>query len=155
MFAALFLPILILAAFGVFHLGSFLLKSPEGHPPLSKTGAILQKRLRLAGVIILAAGLLAAGVIYASAPAEETDGGAIGYEIDGSTASPMAAGDSKSYDQQMDGMGGTVSVLETDLRNWLHGQKLAYTVAFLSLSGAAVCFIFAQLQAYAAPVEKP
>jgi hypothetical protein len=154
MFAALFLPMLVIAIIGIIRLGSLLLKSPPSRAALAAKEAARQKHLRLAGTIILIAGLLAAGAIYLHTPATEDDSGAIGYEIDGGTMSPMAAGDSKSYDQQMEGLGGAVSVLAADIRAWLHGRKLAYTLALLSVSGAVGCFIFAHLQVYAPPKEK-
>jgi hypothetical protein len=151
-FAALFLPLLVIAVFGAIRFGGFFLKSDPGQPPVSAANAVIQKRLRLIGVCLLAVGLPVAGLIYLNAPADD-EGGAIGYEIDGGTAVPIQPGDSKSYDRQMEGMGGGAAVLAAEFAAWWHGRKLAYTLAILSVAGSLLCFFLARLQGYLPPPE--
>lgn len=81
-------------------------------------------RLRLASYAILAAGLLAALVLYWNAGA--ADGGS-GYDPE----------DSKSYLRQMEVYGGKANLAAYDVREWFgslwHGTRLAVTVAVLSV----------------------
>lgn len=152
MFAALLLPVLVLGVIGLIRFGLSLWNSSVGLPTRSRNDATLTKRWRLAGICILAVGLLSSALIYRNAPTED-DYGAIGYEIDGGTASPTLPGDSKSYDRQMEGVGGQAAVLAGEIAGWWHGRKLAYTLALLSLAGSAGCFIIAQLHTYRPPSD--
>jgi hypothetical protein len=154
MFAALFLPVVVLGVIGLIRFGISLWNSSPSPPTRSGNDMTLAKRWRLAGVCILAAGLLAAALAYRNAPAEE-DYGAVGYEIDGGTASPTLAGDSKSYDRQMEGVGGQATVLADEIAGWWHGRKLAYTLALLSLAGFLGCFFIAQLHVHRPPPDHP
>jgi len=87
-------------------------------------------RIHLLTGAIIAAGLMAAGVLYrhaASAAASPFD---------------LEPQDSKSYLRQVEMMGGTANVLASQIRLWFtglwHGTTLAFTVFGLSVAVAAV-----------------
>jgi len=92
-------------------------------------------RIRAITFAILAAGLVAAGVIYrraASAAASPFD---------------LEPQDSKSYLRQVEMMGGTANVLASQIRLWFtglwHGTNLAYTLFCLCAGAAAVFWLVA------------
>ena len=124
MFAVLLVPVAVIGIIGLIRFGIFLFNSSHGRQALSGKDATVAKRWRLTGVFILTAGLLTAALAYRNAPTGE-DYGAIGYEIDGGTASPTLPGDSKSYDRQMKGVGGEAAVLAGEIAGWWHGRKAA------------------------------
>lgn len=78
---------------------------------------------------ILVLGLAASLVIYlrAQAPAANP----LGYDPE----------DTKRYRREMEVYGGTANLLASDVREWLvslwHGERLAFTVAFLTALSAA------------------
>jgi hypothetical protein len=90
-----------------------------------------RKRLYRAGVAVLAAGLIAAAIIYASAARPD------------SAASPYAIADPR-YQIELQRIGGNAAVLMAQLHQWFdslwHGTALAYTVAVLGAALAGVCF---------------
>ncbi|HMD60352.1 MAG TPA: hypothetical protein VKG78_02920 [Opitutaceae bacterium] len=102
---------------------------------ISGGDAALRARLRLAGALILAAGLPSAAMVYRAAPAE--DGGP--YAI-------MAA-DTKRYEDEMERIGGKSNRLATECRDWLasllHGRRLARTLGAISAGGSLACFFLA------------
>lgn len=149
MFVALLLPVMLIALVGIFRLGLGVYQGRAGATQLTAIQAARQKRWRLAGVVILVVGLLAAGVVYQTAPADEASG-ALGYEIDGGALVPVMPGDSKAYDQQMQGVGGGVSELAAELAGWFQGRKLAYTLAVLAVGGVLGCFAIGELEARSA-----
>ncbi|MBS0663250.1 MAG: hypothetical protein JSR48_08285 [Verrucomicrobia bacterium] len=89
------------------------------------------RRLRLAGTFLLAAGLVAAGIIYLLAEPEE-DRGLLGVDV---------RTNRDTLDLQK--MGGKSYVVFHDFSQWFaarwHGEQLAYTVAFLALAGFLGC----------------
>jgi hypothetical protein len=91
----------------------------------------LRKRLYLAGIAVLLAGLIAAAVIYATAPSPD-DAVAL-YGI----ADPR-------YQMELQRIGGNAAVLMAQLHQWFdglwHGTALAYTVAVLGIALAGACF---------------
>ena len=86
----------------------------------------LERRLRLqiVGGLVLASGLVAAAVIYATAAPPAADPLGIGFDT------------SKTYVREVEVYGGTANVLATQMREWFdslwHGRRLASTVAVLS-----------------------
>src|SRR5215468_3014608 len=78
--------------------------------------------------VILAGGFAAAGVVYWRAMAPPPN--PLGYD----------PADTKSYLRQMEVYGGTANELATELRIWFaslwHGERLAFTVAVLTLLAA-------------------
>jgi hypothetical protein len=154
MFAALLLPVVLIVVLLAIRYGGAVFNRRPGQRPLTASEAALQTNLRWAAGIILAAGLLAAAIVYQNASADEAAAGAIGYEIDGGTQAPIMPGDSKSYDQQMEGIGGKATVLGDEIAGLWHGRNLAYTLAVLAVGGALLCFVFAQLQGQVPPREE-
>jgi hypothetical protein len=106
---------------------------------------ILQKRFRLAGLIIVIVGLLAAVAISRWAAAD----------AGGSDADIL--GDSKRYDYAMERIGGRSNALASELREWFaglwHGRKLARTVVVLSVVGSLGCFLVAHLYSFSLPPD--
>jgi hypothetical protein len=132
MIRALLLPF---AAVFVVALVRFFIASLGSANDASGNSRRVQMRLRLAGIIILALGFVAATAIYlAAAPVvERTNATRLGY-------TGLSDGD-------MILVGGRVNVYTAELREWFgglwHGRKLAVTVALLSSVGCLVCFYLA------------
>ncbi|MFM0202836.1 hypothetical protein PQR53_23535 [Paraburkholderia fungorum] len=91
----------------------------------------LQRRLYLAGAVVLAAGLVAAAIIYAMAPAPD------------SAVSMYSIADPR-YQIELQRIGGNAAVVMAQLHQWFdglwHGTALAYTVAVLGALSAGACF---------------
>jgi hypothetical protein len=87
-------------------------------------------------VAILVAGLAASAAIY--------------WRATSPTANPLGydPADTKSYLRQMEVYGGTANELATELRLWFaslwHGERLAFTVAFLTLVSAWAYWFFSR-----------
>jgi hypothetical protein len=117
--------------------------------------ATIRERLYLVGAVILVAGLLCSAGIYLAAADESGDSDIIGYEMVNGHQFPITASGSKRYQDQMERLGGNYMVLSDDLARWLsslwHGQRLAYTIAFLSIVTALVCFWVARHPDYDLP----
>jgi hypothetical protein len=100
-------------------------------PDQAERDLALQARLRVIGLCILAAGLLAATFVA------------------GMTASgdDVSGADTKRYEYQMEVLGGKANLLATEIREWLgslwHGRRLAYTIACLSVGSSLGCFFVA------------
>ena len=88
-------------------------------------------RLRLIAAAILVIGLSGAAAIYLSAGS-----GGVDYEPE----------ETKQYLRTLQLYGGTANVLATELRQWFvsiwHGERLAFTVGFITLVTAFVCWFF-------------
>lgn len=96
----------------------------------------LPKRIRLAGIIMLASGLVAAVLIYCAQPAEDNSG--VNSDFLG-----------KPDIYQLEKLGGKATVIAVEINSWFsslwHGKELAYTLGCLSVVGFVVCFSFANL----------
>ena len=118
-------------------------KKPDG---LDETATVRQRLLRI-GVWILVVGLLAASAAYFKA-GSDGDSSALGYEIVNGQSYPIAPGDSKSYERQMELIGGKSGVLASEFSEWFarlwHGRRLAYTLAALSVGSSLICFFLSQ-----------
>jgi hypothetical protein len=118
--------------------------------------AALRRRLHRMGVSILAVGILAAAAAYFRA-ASDGDSGALGYEIVDGKAYPIMPGDSKSYERQMELVGGTTNVLAAEFSDWFaglwHGRKLAFTLGTLSVGSSLACFFLSRHLVYIPPPE--
>lgn len=92
----------------------------------------LYLRFYLASVVILAVGLISAALIYILA----ADGQA--YEIAGG----------KQHDYAVERIGGKAAVFAVRFNEWFgslwHGKQLAFTLAFISIGAALVCFLIAR-----------
>jgi hypothetical protein len=117
--------------------------SPDDTPDSAVRDRILQTRFRVAGVIILVAGLLAAVMINRRAASD--DGG----------SDADILGDSKRHDYAMERIGGKSNELASEVREWFgglwHGKRLAHTVVVLSVTGSLGCFVLAHLLTSPAP----
>jgi len=98
--------------------------------------AVLRRRLRLAGAVILFAGLVAAALVNRTAAPDDEQ------------ALEARLNNTKRYEYQMELMGGKANVLATELREWFlglwHGKRLARTLAVLSVGGGLACFYVAR-----------
>jgi hypothetical protein len=105
----------------------------------------LQRRLRLIGVVLLAAGLPAAGWVYHRTPSD--DGVAELFQ-----AGTLLSGNAKRAENEMKDLGGKANVIAGDFSDWFeglwHGRRLAGTLTVLSLSGAGACLFLAHLLNY-------
>lgn len=122
--------------------------STDKAPDLPERDGTLQTRFRIAGVLILAAGLLAAAVIDRRAASPDPSAEAISQEF------------TKRYEADMERMGGKSNLAAAEFREWFgslwHGKRLARTVAVLSIGGGLACFAIAHLLEYPpAPSEPP
>ncbi|GAB2897792.1 hypothetical protein LSG25_15780 [Paralcaligenes sp. KSB-10] len=92
----------------------------------------LYLRFYLAGVVILAVGLISAALIYILAADNQVD------EI----------GSGKQYDFAVERIGGKAAVWAVHFNQWFgglwHGKQLAFTLAFISIGAALVCFLIAR-----------
>ncbi len=91
------------------------------------------KRLRVAGLLMLFAGLLLAGLVYATRLPDDDE------DVEFVTRQEIL---------QMERIGGKANVLASEMRHWFvslwQGQQLAFTLAYLSVGGCGVCFGLAQ-----------
>jgi hypothetical protein len=96
----------------------------------------LQARLRLAGAVILLAGLASAALVYRSAVTD--------YD----SAYAKMLNNTKKNEYEMELIGGKANILASELREWFgslwHGKRLACTLTFISVSGSLACFFVAQ-----------
>ena len=119
---------------------------------------VLQERLHLIGIFVLVAGLLSSVLIYATAAAD-SGRGAIGYDVVDGKSYPIMAGDSKSYQYNLERIGGKSAVLGAEFDDWFgglwHGRKLAYTLGCLSVGSSLICFFFAHFVIFPPPSDNP
>lgn len=103
-----------------------------------------QKRLYLAGTVVMLAALIAAVIIYAMAPAPD------------SAVSMYGIADPR-YQIELQRIGGNAAVLMAQLHQWFdglwHGTALAYTVAVLGALLAGACFFVGHFFADDEPQE--
>ncbi|MFL9868096.1 hypothetical protein PQR67_28300 [Paraburkholderia fungorum] len=95
------------------------------------TRSPFQKRLYLAGAVVLLGSLIAAAIIYAMAPPPD------------SAVSMYSIADPR-YQIELQRIGGTAEVVMAQLHEWFgglwQGTALAYTVAVLGALLAGACF---------------
>jgi hypothetical protein len=119
---------------------------------------LVRKRLLRIGIWILVVGLLAAAVAYFKA-GSDGDSGALGYEIVNGQSYPIMPGDSKSYQRQVELIGGKSGLLASEFTDWFadlwHGKKLAYTLAALSVGSSLLCFFLSQHLVILPPPDDP
>ncbi|WP_229678721.1 hypothetical protein [Silvimonas amylolytica] len=101
--------------------------------------------VRLAGVLILFAGLIGGGLIY--------------WLADDVVDSASSAMQGRQYTAQMERIGGTSGVLVAQFNDWLghlwHGKQLGITLGILALLIAVFCFWLAGLMAVEIPQDTP
>lgn len=97
-----------------------------------KRNPSLYIRFYLSGIVILVVGLMSAVLVYMLAADDKA------YEIAGG----------KQYNFQVERIGGKLAVWAVHFNQWFgslwHGKSLAFTLAFISIGAALVCFLIAR-----------
>jgi len=110
------------------------------------SNAQLKARLYLASLIVLAAGLCSAALIYATAQDAPESG--MDYIVVDGVSYPVSPQQTKRYVRTLEQFGCKASVLFDEFDRWFaslwHGRNLALTVACLSTAAAAGLFLFAR-----------
>jgi hypothetical protein len=110
--------------------------SPDGY---SKEWKIVngQDILTILAIITLLVGLGSAVLIYQTAGAGSDSDNVLGYEITGGTAYPIRPEDSRSYQRNLQFVGGKAYVLIDEFQRWFtglwHGKTLAFIVAGITI----------------------
>jgi len=116
----------------------------------------LKKRLRLASLIVLIAGLGAALLIHMFA--QDVEDASLGYVVANGVAYPLATRDSKMYRREVQRFGGKAALAFDDFGRWFgaqwQGKNLARTVAWISMVLAAGLYLFAAALAPDAASER-
>jgi hypothetical protein len=109
--------------------------NPKTKKEIPERDRKLQARLRLAGAIILLAGLTSAALIYRFAVTD--------YD----SAYVKLLNNTKKNEYDMELIGGKANILASEIREWFaglwHGKGLAHTLTFLSVGGSLACFFVA------------
>ncbi len=109
-----------------------------------------RKRLHLASIVVLIAGLCAAAAIYFQAGDSYGLEGAYQVEIINGTAYPVSPSDSRAYQREMERIGGKTYLLFDDLNRWIaslfQGKRLAFTVGICSLVVSLGLFLLGQVR---------
>jgi protein-S-isoprenylcysteine O-methyltransferase Ste14 len=138
----------------------FLISSPPAESDLTETGAAFQSRLRVAGIVILVAGMAAMVLIsrtVGSGP--EPLRNDVRYDIIQGKPVPVMPGTYKGDTADMVNWGGNAVVVIFNSRVWFEeqwrGRNLARTVGILSVAGFLACFYWARALDHPARVEDP
>jgi hypothetical protein len=118
-------------------------------PPLEKRPRLIA-RLNTAAAAIPLLGLSAAICLFLTASDSPED--ALSYEIINGVAYPIARGDSKLYEFQIERMSGKFGILVDQFTGWFatlwHGKSLAYLIAGGSLvTGLLLWYLARELAA--------
>jgi hypothetical protein len=108
------------------------------------SNAELKRRLHLACLVVLVAGLGAAMLIYLFA--DDLPDDSLGYVIVNGVAYPLATRDSKKYRREVERFGGKAALLFDDFNRWFgelwRGKALATTVTWISIVLALGIYLF-------------
>ena len=119
------------------------------------SNAQLKRRLRLACLIILLAGLSAAMLIHFVA--EDIPDDSLGYAIVNGTVYPLATRDSKIYRRDVQRFGGKAALLFDDINGWFaqlwQGKTLGKSVAWISILLALGIYFFSNSLRPDAPAD--
>lgn len=109
------------------------------------SNAALKKRLRLACLVILAAGLCGAMLVYRFAA--DVAGAPLGYVVANGTSYAVSTGDSKTYRREVERYGGKAALMFDDFDRWFaelwRGKTLAWTGAWISFLVSLGIYLFA------------
>jgi hypothetical protein len=112
-----------------------------------RRSALSRMRLYVVALAVLGLGMGAALLIYSNADDAPVD--AIGYIVVDGMKYPIAAGDSKRYQRDLEMFGGKASVLFDEFTRWFariwQGKTLGLTLAALSAIVALALFILARV----------
>lgn len=112
---------------------------------MDKDIADLKKRLHLGGMVILAAGLCCAILIYLTAA--DVSNSADSYVIVNGVAYPTDLTHSKAYVHELERFGGKAAVLFDEIYRWFvglwQGKSLAISVAWITALVSLGMFVFA------------
>jgi hypothetical protein len=107
--------------------------------------AQLKTRLYLACLLVLAAGLCSAALVYAFI--DDAPEGGEDYVVVNGVAYPVATQQTKRYVRSLEQFGGKASVLFDEFNRWFvslwRGKALALTIACISTAAAIALFLFA------------
>jgi hypothetical protein len=113
--------------------------------PPAMSNAQLKTRLYRVCLLVLAAGLCSAALVYATA-GEDPDGD-LNYVVVDGVAYPIAQHQTKPYVRTLEQFGGKASVLFDEFNRWFaglwRGRALALTIACISTAVAIALFLFA------------
>ena len=114
-----------------------------------------QRRYNRMAAAILAAGLLAADLIYTHTTPREYESGVAAFEMDGDKASAVDPADLKrnSQDSWSRANGNAAEFVDWSV-SWWRGRRLAYTLAGLSVAGSLLCLFLANFELEVAPPKK-
>jgi hypothetical protein len=119
----------------------------QSSTPPSTAATPLHRRIHLAGIVVLAVGLLSAMAIYVFATLHDSASNAPDFSAD------------RRFNYEMERVGGKFTVYAAAFNRWLStlwsGTALAYTVAVLSLLIALLCFWLANFLSYPALEDAP
>ena len=108
--------------------------------------AQLKTRLYLACLLVLAAGLCSAALIYAFV--EDAPAGGEDYIVVNGVAYPVAAQQTKRYVRSLEQYGGKASVLFDEFNRWFEGlwqgKALGITLCWISAIVSLGIFLFAR-----------
>jgi hypothetical protein len=109
------------------------------------SNAELKRRLRLACIVILVAGLCGAMLIYRFAA--DVPDGSLGYVVVNGTVYPVSSSESKKYRREVERFGGKAALVFDDFDRWFvrlwRGKALAKTVASISILLSLGIYLFA------------
>jgi hypothetical protein len=110
-----------------------------------RKSALSRMRLYVVALAVLGLGMCAALLVYSHADDAPSD--AIGYIVVDGMKYPIAAGDSKRYQRDLEMFGGKASVLFDEFTRWFarlwQGKTLGLTLAALSGLVSLALFLFA------------
>ena len=116
------------------------------HPrhDLAPRDLAIWRRLRLTGISLLAAGLLAGALVYLrTPPMEDTD--IVGYNVIHGVSYPIHRSDDRNYNRQLQQFGGKANVYAYEITHWVEtrfeGRRLAYTLAILGGAAFIACLL--------------
>jgi hypothetical protein len=113
----------------------------------------IRSLLNRLAVFILVAGWSAAVLVYLNGA--DDSGNVVGYETVDGQRFEIRAEDSRRYTNDLERIGGRTAVMAAAIDTWLggllHGKRLAFSLALVSLGGAFLCWWIADHPDYRQP----